>query len=501
MKDWIADAVIYQVNLRAFAAREPRNPLEARAEMQAGQGAVSPLTFLAQHLSHIKDLGANVVYLMPPFHMGIEGRKGVGSNYSIRDFQAIDPEYGVLEEFVVLVERVHKAGLHIILDLTPNHTSRDNVWAATPGIHCRDADGSLTYDFDWSDTAKLDYTNPKTREAMHAVLSFWLDVCGGDGVDGFRFDMAHMINDLSFWDEVLPDLRSRHAERDLLFLAECYGVERNRDLFARGMNAAYDDDFYKVCQYGYARDDDGASRICLSKEAFGNADFSAKAEAFSAHGIAGAFERTLMDYGEGTACGDGPWVARYSDNHDEGRGRYRFGDGAVQAVSRLIFLAGHSLPFLLCGQEFGAINRPTIHDRLKPCDKGYRVCGTDCEQCDAVAGVEFEGNLFARTAGERARWFNLYRELIALRAAHAALRRGTTVLLDVGEACPQHQRTVVAFERELNGITLCCAVNMGPQARTLKNVSALKGETLYGRLDGGTLNPFEAVVTQLTSGS
>ncbi|MDP6631273.1 MAG: alpha-amylase family glycosyl hydrolase [Kiritimatiellia bacterium] len=495
MKDWIPEAVIYQVNLRAFAARGPRNPIEAFSEMRGAEGVSSPLQFVAEHLSQIKELGANVVYVMPPFPMGIEGRKGVGSNYSIRDFRAIEPEYGTMDDFVGLVGRVHELGMKIIVDLTPNHTSRDNVWTSIEGIHCREDDGSLYYDYDWSDTAKLDYTNPRTRHEMQSVLSFWLDVCDGDGVDGFRFDMAHMINDPSFWNEVLSELTSRHSGRDLLFLAESYGVANNRDLFERGMNAAYDDDFYKVCLYGYARDEDGQSKVCLSREAFTNGDFSSKAEAFAASGIAAAFEQALMDYETGSDSVSGPWVARYTDNHDEGRGVYRFGDDAVRAVSRLIFLSGHCLPFLLCGQEFGAANRPTIHDRLKPCDKGYRICGPDCEQTAQVEGVEFEGNLFARGPRARQAWYAFYRDLIELRAAHPGLRRGSTKLCDLGEVCGRHDRTVVAFERQWDGSLIRCAINMGPEPRRLKHLTRLAGDVLYGALADGTLGPFEAVVT------
>ncbi len=250
MKDWIPDSVIYQVNLRAFAAREPRNPVEAAAEMRNAEGGVrneTPLQFLAENLEYIKALGANVVYLMPPFPMGVEGRKGVGSNYSIRDFRAIEPEYGTMEDFVGLVGRVHELGLKLIVDLTPNHTSRDNVWTSIEGIHCRNEDGSLYYDYDWSDTAKLDYTNPRTRHEMHAVLSFWLDVCDGDGVDGFRFDMAHMINDLSFWDDALPELRARYSGRDLLFLAESYGVRHMPFVMA----VAYGASASFLTPYGY----------------------------------------------------------------------------------------------------------------------------------------------------------------------------------------------------------------------------------------------------------
>jgi hypothetical protein len=235
--------------------------------------------------------------------------------------------------------------------------------------------------------------------------------------------------------------------------------------------------------------------VCLSREAFGNADFSSKAEAFASSGIAAAFEKAIMDYETDDDSSTGPWVARYTDNHDEGRGVYRFGDGAVRAVSRLVFLSGHCLPFLLCGQEFGAANRPTIHDRVSPCDKGFRVCGPDCEQCGETPGVEFEGNIFARGARQRERWYRFYRDLIDLRAAHPALRRGSTALYDVGEACGKHDRTVVGLERTWGDSMIRCAVNMGPEPRRLKHLSGLAGDVLYGSLDGGTLDPFEAIVT------
>ncbi len=495
MKNWIPDSVIYQVNLRAFAAREPRNPVEVAEEVVAGWKGSSPIAFLTRNLEHIKTLGANVVYLMPPFPTGVEGRKGVGSNYSIRDFKAVDSEYGTLDEFKALVARVHELGLKIIVDLTPNHTSRDHVWTQVEGVHCRRADGSLFYDFDWSDVAKLDYANTRTRQEMAGVLAFWLELCSGDGVDGFRFDMAHMINDLSFWDETLPGLQQACPDRKLLFLAESYGVGNNRGLFGRGMNAAYDDDFYKVCFDGYARDQSGRSRGCLSKDAFGNPDLCEKASAFSQAGIAAAFELALMDYATRDAGEKGPWVARYVDNHDEGRGIYRFGREAVMAVMRLVFLSGNCLPFLLCGQEFGAENRPTIHDRIKPCDKGYRVCAPDGTHRETVEGVEFEGNLFARLPDERSRLYRFYRELIALRAANPALRRGDTRLLDAGEVCDPHARAVVAFERLHEGARLRCAVNMGEASRRLSNHAMLSGRPLYGSLDGDTLAPFSAVVS------
>ena len=549
--NWHDSAIVYQVNLRTFAARDPRNPVEAGEEMRGipecgselplanerardrhdsggirrqkpaptlslsgGGPRSSPLAFLSAHLPHVTALGANAVYLMPLFPVGLEARKGVGSPYSIRDFTDVDPEYGTLDELRECIVRAHALGLRVILDLTPNHTARDHVWAAEhPDYYVRGGDGSASFDFDWSDTAKLDYRNPALREAMRGVLEHWLTICGNEeGVDGFRFDMAHMINDLTFWDETLPVLTARYADCRPLFLAESYGSERNRDLMARGMHAAYDDDFYKVCRYGYGRDAAGRSVVCLSCEAFGNPDFGDKAEAFACGGIAAAFEHALAEYE--TDVPDGCRLARYTDNHDEGRGVYRFGAEAVRAVNLLLFCSGRCMPFLLCGQEFGAENRPVIHDRIKPCGKGYRVC-VDGRDVGTVDGVEIEGNVFARGAEARREWFEFYRGLIGLRSAHVELRHGSMALLNVAETAgsarggsdpPQCgsglpaanlQRTVVAFERAFEEGVIRCAVNLGSEPRCIGKPDLFAGDILWGEIAAdGTLPAFGGVVVR-----
>jgi glycosidase len=500
MKNWIHSSVIYQVNLRSLAAREPRNAIEAAKEKPLDE---SPLAYLARHLGAVKKLGANVVYLMPPYPVGLEERKGIGSPYAIRDFKAVDPEFGTIEELADLVRRAHRAGLKVILDLTPNHTSRDHVWiGAHPEYYVHDDQGRIFHDCDWSDTAKLDYRCPDLRREMTGVYDFWLGLLGPDangqpdGVDGFRLDMAHFINDLTFWNEALPQLKSRHAARQILFLAECYGTRNNLDLFARGINAAYDDDFYKVCVFLYGVGPDGRSIIALSPDAEGNADFRDKLAAFRSDGIAGAMEKALANYESVLLPGEeSPRLARYVDNHDEGRGVYRYGEGAARAVMQLAFLSGHCLPFLLTGQEFGALNRPPIHDRIGLCDKSRRIVRAD--RTDWRAGVEFEGNLFARGAADRAAWYGFYRTLIRLRRATRELQLGDFELLDAGEVAERPQRTVIAFDRRLRGRTVRCAVNLGPEDRRLRRADLFAGHALYGALADGMLPAFSATAVRV----
>lgn len=497
MTNWIPESIIYQINWRTMAAREPRNPFEAARETALDQ---STFGYVRENLPVLQDLGVNVLYFMPIYPAGLIGSKGMGSPYAIRDFYGVSSEHGTESELVELVRAAHAAGMKVILDITPNHTSRDNAWVAEhEDYYVRDEQGEAVFDFDWCDTAKLNYHSPRLRRAMREVFQHWLSFMGTDadgrpdGFDGFRLDMAHMINDLSFWDDVIPVLRDSHPDRRLLFLAESYGFHNNWSLFGRGINAAYDDDYYKVCQYGYAVDCGGNSIVSISDDAVHNADFSELLVGFRSGGIAAAMELVLCGYEERAATADSPpWLARYTDNHDEGRGLHRFGAGAVRAAMRLAFLSPHTMPFILCGQEFGAVNRPTIHARLGTCDKGPRVI--DGAHTRVEAGVEFQGNLLAPSLEERRDWFDFYKALISLRQATPELSRGDFELLDIGEESPSAERTVIAFERRFGASAVRCAVNLGPDSRRLGNAGLLAGAALYGALEGDRLPGFGAVV-------
>lgn len=500
MKHWISSAVIYQINLRGLAAREPRNAIEAAKEKPLAE---SPLAYTTKNLGTIKKLGANVLYFMPPYPIGHAFRKGIGSPYSIRDFRAIEAEYGTLDEMKELVRKAHKLGFKVIFDITPNHTSRDNVWITShPAFYVKRENGEIFYDADWSDTAKLDYTQPALRREMIAIYDYWLSFLGRDergqpdGIDGFRLDMAHFINDKSFWNEAMPALREKHAQRELLFLAECYGIANNVDLFDRGINAAYDDDFYKVCSFFYGITEEGHSTIIPAGDLAHNHDFKDRHDAFLNGGIAGAFERAILNYEEKYRKRGAPWLARYSDNHDEGRGFYLFGPEATLAVNMLVFMAPRTLPFILTGQEFGATNRPPIHDRMNPIGKRRRIQGD--QHVREQESVEFEGNSFARDPAERAAIYALFQELIRLRLKNKELQKGSFALLDAGEECPANQRSVIAFERKLGKSIVRCAINLGPTDRTLKNAALFFGTALFGKLHGNTLPAFSAIAVRTT---
>ena len=200
---WIARPALYEVFTRDFS---PEGNFKG----------------LINGLDRIQATGVNVIWLMPIHPVGVLNRKGEhGSSYSVRDYRAINPEYGTEEDFRSLVRAVHARDMKLIIDWVPNHTAWDHVWVtAHPNRYVRNQRGELTVPHDnegkptdWTDVADLDYSNPDLRQAMITDMRYWLQTFD---IDGFRVDVAGFVPD-DFWREALPQLR---AVKPILLLAE-----------------------------------------------------------------------------------------------------------------------------------------------------------------------------------------------------------------------------------------------------------------------------------------
>ena len=195
--DWSYNSVVYEMNVRQYT---PEGTLAAAA----------------RHLPRLQEMGVDVVWLMPVYPIGVKERKGtLGSYYAISDYEAVNPEFGTLEDFDRFLAEAHRLGLRVILDWVANHTSPDARWIEERPAdwYVRDSLGNTIVQYDWTDIAKLDYGNADMRAAMAAAMRFWLD----RGIDGFRCDMA-MLVPIEFWNET--SLRLRRVKPDLFMLAE-----------------------------------------------------------------------------------------------------------------------------------------------------------------------------------------------------------------------------------------------------------------------------------------
>ena len=194
----IADIVMYQVNPRVFA---PSNSFQA----------------IIARLDSIEDLGVNMMWIMPIYPIGEE--KSKNSPYSVRDYKAVAPEYGTIDDLRMLVESCHERGMGVILDWVANHTAWDNVWVKEhPEWYTHDAQGNIVFPpgTDWTDVADLNYSNKNMRAAMIDAMRFWVDSVG---VDGFRCDVADQVP-VDFWTECIKNLRTAAKPRRLVMLAE-----------------------------------------------------------------------------------------------------------------------------------------------------------------------------------------------------------------------------------------------------------------------------------------
>jgi glycosidase len=216
--DWAKNAVIYEVNIRQFSKEGTFKAFE-------------------KDLSRLKEMGIDILWIMPVHPIGIKERKGkLGSYYSVRDYKAINPEFGNMDDFKHLVKATHELGMKLIIDWVPNHTSLDNVLVKNhPEYFLKDSTGKFVSPFDWTDVIRLDYKNPGMRRYMIETMQWWLTETD---MDGFRCDVAHMIP-TSFWDELRPEL---DKVKPVFMLAEADIPEQQN----KGFDMSYDWKFHHI---------------------------------------------------------------------------------------------------------------------------------------------------------------------------------------------------------------------------------------------------------------
>ncbi len=194
---WSSRATIYEVNIRQFT---PQGTLKA----------------LEDELPRLQRMGVDILWLMPVNPLGVKNRKGsLGSYYSVKDYLAVNPEYGTKQDLAGLVKKAHELDMKVILDWVANHTSWDNpLITQHPDWYKKDATGNIIPPVkDWTDVAALDYTKPGLRKYMTDALAYWIRETD---IDGYRCDVAGMLP-LSFWNEAIPELRKI---KPLFMLAE-----------------------------------------------------------------------------------------------------------------------------------------------------------------------------------------------------------------------------------------------------------------------------------------
>lgn len=211
-KQWWRSAVIYQIYPRSFA--------------DANADGIGDLPGITARLNSLAQLGVDAIWLSP---FMTSPQKDAG--YDVANYCDVDPLFGSLSDFDLLLARSHELGLKVIVDLVPNHCSVEHPWFVEalasaeesierkrfifrPGkgangeippnnwesvfggpawTRVTNADGTkghwYLHLFD-SSQPDFDWTNQWVKERFIEILKFWLD----RGVDGFRVDVAHGLS-------------------------------------------------------------------------------------------------------------------------------------------------------------------------------------------------------------------------------------------------------------------------------------------------------------------
>lgn len=196
---WSAQSNIYEVNLRQYSA----------------SGSIKDFE---KHLPRLKNMGVEILWFMPITPIGIEGRKmtesELGSYYAVRNYKAVNEEFGTMADWKAFVNRAHSMGFKVITDWVPNHSSPDNHWIKDhPNFYVKDSAGNFVWPYDWTDTRKLNYNDRELRDSMIDAMKFWIKETG---IDGFRCDVAGDVPD-DFWKECIAALKK---VKNVFMLAE-----------------------------------------------------------------------------------------------------------------------------------------------------------------------------------------------------------------------------------------------------------------------------------------
>ncbi len=428
--DWVKHAVFYQVFPDRFAKSErvPKpsgiEPWDTPPTTYGYKGG--DLYGVVEHLDHIIDLGATVLYLNPVFASGSNHR------YHTHDYLKVDPMLGGDEALRALLDAAHARGMRVVLDGVFNHASRGFLpfhdllengeaspyrdWFHIEGFPLGaygEGDGVVRYQAWWGIPAlpKLNTDNPLVRAYLFDVAEHWLRF----GIDGWRLDVPNEIDDDAFWRTFRSRCRAVNPE--------AYIVGEIWDDAGRWLQG---DQFDAVMNYPVTRAILGFVAQDVDDEQVATCGYR-KIPRLSAERFARSLRDEMTRY---------PWEIVQAQlnllgSHDTPRlARVVRHDDAAVALAALLQFTLPGAPCVYYGDEIGldGANDPFCREPM-PWDRR------------------------ATWDHERLAWF---RDLIALRHAHPALRVGT---FEVAYA----HRGVVGFRRRSEGDDLLVVVNRGDQ--------------------------------------
>lgn len=294
---------------------------------------------VAEDLDRIKSLGTDIIWFMPIHPIGVKNKKGsLGCPYANKDYRTTNPEYGTMDNFKNLVEKIHAKGMKCIIDVVYNHTSPDsNLSVEHPEFFYRKPDGNFGNKVgDWSDIIDLDYSNKELWRYQIDSLVMWAKI-----VDGFRCDVASFVP-VEFWKQAREAVAK--VNPDCIWLAE--SVHSSFNVFSRksGIYTASDYELFDAFDMEYDYD----IREVFDKYLKGETTLSNYMDMFNYQEAIYPQNYDKMRFLENH---DQPRICHYVKNKSDLENYTAF----------LYFLKGSTL--IYAGQEFGCDETPSLFDK------------------------------------------------------------------------------------------------------------------------------------------
>lgn len=382
---WWNEAVVYQIYPRSFLDTD-------------GDG-VGNLRGVTEKLDYLNDgtensLGIDAIWLNP-FYPSPQFDFG----YDVMDYQAVDPQYGTMDDFDRLLSEAHRRNIRIIMDIVPAHTSHLSPWF----IESRSSKASPKRDWylwhegrprrrypnnwmgafgkrpwDWDNKTKefyyhnslpeqpdLNWRNPEVQQAILDAMAFWFE----KGVDGFRIDVLN----LAIKDELFRSNPYCVGRRPYDMQRHLYDKDRPEAVDVGKMMRRLADSYDGRMLVGetYIFDPREAARYLGEGDGVHMAfNFSFMNSRFSAS----RFSSEVSAWE--SAVGDRGWPAYFLSNHDNDRHISRYARGkwtlARARVTAAMLLTLRGTPFLYMGEEIGMENgRLKRHELLDPVGRRY----------------------------------------------------------------------------------------------------------------------------------
>lgn len=466
-------ATLAQAAVAQAAAQTPLMPpnegvwyqIFVRSFQDSNGDGIGDLNGVRQRLDYLAELGITGIWLTPihpsPSYHG----------YDVTDYQAINPDFGTLDDFKALVEDAHARGIRVIIDFIPNHSSSRHPWflaSAAGDARYRDYYVWSSDPPPWRGTRgnnawhagpsgghylglftggmpDLNHRNPAVVDEFVQIVRFWLDL----GVDGFRIDaVQHVIESESGQIANTPEnyrwladflaAVKRYAP-DALFMAETwtempaiirYHTESNLDM-----------------SYDYPLWSDLLGAIHSR---------SAADLAFTI-----AQEQALYP--------PGAWRGTFLSNHDQVRHATQLSlprrDERRLKLAAGLLLTLPGTPFIYYGEEIGMVDGPGSGDVEKRTPMRWQEQGPGFGFTSGRpwtdGGEAMEGVGVAEQLADGTSLLWTYRKLIALRRIYPALYGPHAEPLDAGP------RSMLVVRREGGGETLYVVANLAAQVASL----------------------------------